>query len=130
MITFTPTGGNCGCKSSNSGATSALKSISFFLLFAGIILISIGYIKEQNRQKPPRVEFRYVPRTFKEEQATKTPLLSIFGQMFSDRGPWQKNHTFVDTYPWERNLVNSRVVSPYNDPTSGLNRAVGQRIIG
>jgi hypothetical protein len=126
-ITLNPYMGNYG---GGSSATSALKSISFFLLFTGLVMITIGYVQQETRIKPPRVEYRYVPRSFKEEQAQKTPILSVFGSLFQDRGPWQKNHQFIDTYPWQRQLINSRVVQPYNNPVSGFNRGVGQRIIG
>lgn len=125
MVTLTPMGGY-----QSGGAMSALKSISFFLLFAGIVLIVIGYVQSENLQKPPRVEYRYVPRSFEENQSVSTPILSVFGKMFQDRGPWQKNRTFVDTYPWQRQLINSRVVLPYNNPTSGFGRAVGEMVIG
>ena len=125
MITLTPVGGGYG-----STCMSAVKSISFFLLFVGIVLVSIGYIQQEKLNVPPRVEYRYVPRSFKEEQSVATPILSIFGKMFSDRGPWEKINGFVDTYPWQRQLINSRVVLPYNNPSSGFGRAVGDRVIG
>lgn len=125
MVTLTPVGGGYG----NMGM-SALKSISFFLLFAGIVLVAIGYIQQEKLNVPPRVEYRYVPRSFKEEQAVSTPILSVFGQMFSDRGPWEKANGYVDTYPWQRQLINSRVVLPYNNPSSDFARAVGDRVIG
>jgi hypothetical protein len=122
---MTPMGGsNYG----NSGM-SAIKSMSFFLLFAGIVLITIGYVQSENLEKPPRVEYRYVPRSFEESQQISTPILSIFGSMFSNLGPWQKATGFMDTYPWQRQLISSRPVFPYNNPNSGLGRAVGQRII-
>ena len=128
MVTLTPIGGGYG--SYRSMEMSALKSISFFLLFTGIVFVAIGYIQQEKLNVPPRVEYRYVPRSFEEEQSVDTPILSVFGQMFSDRGPWQKYNSFIDTYPWQRQLINSRVVLPYNNPTSGFGRAVGDRVIG
>jgi len=124
MLTLTPTGGSYG----NAGM-SALKSISFFLLFAGIVLVSIGYIQQEKLNVPPRVEFRYIPRSFQEEQSQNPPLLGTFSKMFSDRGPWQKYHSFSDLFPWQQFMINSRVVLPYNNPSSGFGRAVGQRVI-
>lgn len=128
LVTLSPVGG-CGYANGNMGI-SALKSISFFLLFTGIILIAIGYIRQENRIIPPRVEYRYIPRTFQEEQSINTPILSVYGKMFSDRGPWEKANGFVDTYPWQRHLINNKIVLPNNNPNSGLGRAVGERIIG
>jgi hypothetical protein len=109
---------------------SSLRTISFFFLFIGLILITVGYVRQETRDKPPRVEYRYVPRSFKEEQAEAKPVLSVFGTMFNDRGPWERQQGFVDTYPWQRNLINSRVVQPYNNPISGFGKSVGQRVIG
>ena len=115
--------------SNGYGIGSTLKSLSFLLLFAGIILITMGYSKQQGNI-PPKVEYRYVPRTFEEENASSPPLLSVFGNMFSDRGPLQKYQSFIDTYPWQRQMINSRIVLPYNNPMSGFGRAVGTKIIG
>ena len=78
---------------------------------------------------PPRVEYRYVPRSFTEEQSVSTPISSVFGKMFSDRGPWEKINGFIDTYPWQRQLINSKVVLPFNNPSSGFGRAVGDHVI-
>ena len=115
--------------SSNYGIGSTLKTISFLLLFVGIIFITMGYSKQQG-EIPPKVEYRYVPRTFEEENASSPPLLSVFGNMFSDRGPWQKLNGYVDTYPWQMQMINNRIVLPFNNPMSGFNRGVGQKIIG
>lgn len=126
-ITLTPFGGG---PMYNSGGVSALKSMSFFLLFAGIVLITIGYVQSENLEKPPRVEYRYIPRNFEQDQSRSTPLLGIFGSMFQNRDPLSKIRGFVDTYPWQRQMINSKVVLPYNNPNSGFGHAVGDRIIG
>ena len=116
---------------SGGGATSALKSISFFLLFSGLVLITIGYVQQESRIKAPRVEFRYVPRSFKEQNAEKVPLMSIFGNLFSNRSTWSQNRFFMDGYPWSRQLIdNKNVVMPYASPVSGFGRSVGTRILG
>lgn len=109
-------------------ANSSVKSLAFFLLFAGLLLIAVGYVRSNTRTPPPRVEFRYVPRTFEQEQDTPVPVLSVFGKMFQEPSPWIKKNFFVDTYPWEQGLINSRVVHPYSD-MSGVNRGVGFRTI-
>ena len=123
MITLTPTGGNSGY------GMSALKSFSFFLLFTGIVLISIGYIRSENREKPQRVEFRYLPRTFEEEQANSAPLLSTFSKLFQDRDPWSKLNGFTDVFPWERANINNNLLS-YQTPMNGFGRSVGERVVG
>ncbi len=128
-ITLTPLTGYGGYPG-YADTTSTLKSVSFFLLFAGIILISIGYLRSENRTNPPRVEYRYVPRSFQEEQSGNAPLLSVFGRMFSKRDPLSRINGFVNTFPWEQYNISSRLVTPHNNPSSGFGRAVGQRIVG
>jgi hypothetical protein len=123
MITLTPIGGGTGY------GMSALKSFSFFLLFAGIVLISVGYIRAENRDKPSRVEFRYLPRTFEEEQSTSVPLLSTFSKLFQDRDPWSKLNGFVNVFPWERGNISNNLLA-YQTPMSGFGRAVGDRVVG
>jgi hypothetical protein len=121
-LTLTPIGG------SGNNSWSTVKSLSFFLLFVGIIFITVGYLRSEASSPPPRVEFRYIPRTFEQEQSKPIPVLSIFGKMFSNRDPWQKYKFYEDTFPWERANINSIPVTNYNQ--IGFGRGVGQRIIG
>ena len=123
IVTLTPASHSC------SHTSSSVKSLSFFLLFVGIIFITVGYVRQEREEIARKVEFRYVPRSFDEEQAETKPVLSIFGQMFSDRGPWEKINGYVDTYPWQRQMINSRVVHPYNNPTSGFGKSVGEKVL-
>ena len=121
MISLTPINGGCP----NYG-TSTLKSISFFLLFIGIIFVTVGYIQEQKNSVLPKIEYRYIPRTFEEEQLNQEPINSIFGSMFTDRDPRSKQYGYIDTYPWQRQLIDSKTVLPYQGIT-GLGRYVGHR---
>ena len=68
-----------------------MKSIIFLFAFIGLILIAIGYIKSNQECPPPVVEIRYVSRSFTEESNINTPVLSIFGSMFKESSPWNKN---------------------------------------
>jgi hypothetical protein len=108
---------------------SAIKSLSFFLLFTGIVLISVGYVRSENREKPSRVEFRYLPRTFEEEQATNVPLFSTFSKLFQDRDPWSKDKGFIDIFPWKIYNIDNSLLS-YQTPMSGFGSAVGDRVVG
>lgn len=85
-----------------------MKSLVLFLLYIGIILIAIGYIKSNQRCPPPRVEFRYIPRTFKEEQENPTPVLSVYGSLFSQSSPWQKTQGYDDR-PFRRSDFASNI---------------------
>lgn len=114
----------------NYGIGSTLKSLSFLLLFAGTILITMGYSKQQG-DIPPKVEYRHIPRSFEEEQVSVPPLLSIYGNMFGGSNVFNRNYGFAETqFPWQRQMINSRIVLPYSLPLQGLNRAVGQQVLG
>ena len=75
-----------------------MKSLILILLIIGIIFISVGYIKTNQQCPPPVVEFRYIPKTFDEEQSMTQPLLSMYGRMFKEPTAWQKVNGFkIDT---------------------------------
>lgn len=59
-----------------------------FLLFVALVLMVVGYIKATHQCPPRRVEYRYVPRTFVEEQEDPTPVTDIFAKMFYSAQPW------------------------------------------
>lgn len=61
------------------------------LLFIALILMVVGYIKANNQCPPRRVEYRYVPRTFIEEQEDPTPITDIFAAMFFESTPFMSH---------------------------------------
>ena len=40
---------------------------------------------------PPIVKFKYIPRTFEEEQINPIPIKSVYGKLFSEDSPWEKS---------------------------------------
>ena len=76
-----------------------MKSIILVLAIVGIVLIAVGYVKNNMQCPPPRIEYRYIPRSFEDEQNAKTPLLSMSGMysMFQDDSPWIQNQSFAST---------------------------------
>jgi hypothetical protein len=64
-----------------------MKTLIFILLIAGVSLIAVGYVKSNQYCPPPSVEFRYLPKSFEQEQGNPTPLMSVHGNMFSDASP-------------------------------------------
>jgi hypothetical protein len=105
---------------------SAVKSISFFLLFIGLIFVVVGYVRSEAKNPPPRVEFRYVPRTFEQEQEVPVPVLSVFGKMFAERSPWQKYRFYEDQFPWELGRISTGSTLSYTH-LDGYGRGVGVR---
>ena len=82
-----------------------MKSLVIILLLVSVIFIAIGYIKSNQKCPPPIVEFRYIPKTFKEEQSTAVPILSLYGSMFKNPSPWIKSAGYVgNQYTAERVL--------------------------
>ncbi len=67
-----------------------MKSLVILLLIIGICMVVIGYNKSNQICPANRVEFRYIPRTFEQEQETPAPVLSVFGKMFQDEDAWMK----------------------------------------
>ncbi len=67
-----------------------MRSIIIFLFCFGIFLIihSIYEQKYQALKKNVRVEYRFIPRTYYEEQLSSTPVSSMYKNMFDKESPW------------------------------------------
>ncbi len=65
-----------------------MKSVALFLLFVGFIFLIIGYMNQIREAPKPVVEFRYVPRTFEEEQNEPPVLTDLFRTMFDGQQPY------------------------------------------
>jgi hypothetical protein len=67
-----------------------MKSIVVLLLFVGMALVIHGIYEEKFKQqeKNVRVEYRFVPRTFYDEQMAQTDLVGKFKGMFDKDSPW------------------------------------------
>lgn len=58
------------------------------VIFIGILLITINIVNNRKKCEKPKVEYRYIPRTFDEEQAEPVYVSDIFKTMFSQQSPW------------------------------------------
>jgi len=58
------------------------------ILIIGIIFVTISLTKAYNHQPPPKTVYRYVPRSFIEDQENPVPLDDIFYGMFNDPSPY------------------------------------------
>ena len=65
-----------------------MKSIIILITFVGIVAIVIGYINQIQQCPPPRVEYRYIPRTFEDEQNDPVKVTKIFKDMFESPSIW------------------------------------------
>ena len=70
-----------------------MKSIVFIIFIIGIIFITIGYTQNYNKCPPPQIEYRYIPRSFYEEQITSMNLKNFYSDVFNQPSTWS-------TYPF------------------------------
>ena len=68
-----------------------MKALVFLLMFIGFVFVVIGFVKTNQECPPPIVQFRYIPKTFNEEQTVQKPITAVFGSMFNDASPWQES---------------------------------------
>ena len=67
-----------------------MKSIIIILLCIGVIMIVTGYNKSFHQSKAPKIEYRYVPRTFFEEQINPIDIKQKFNNLFAEKSAWTK----------------------------------------
>ncbi len=74
-----------------------MKSIVLLLAIIGLVMLGVGYVKSNLQCPPNRVEYRYVEKTFDQEQNAPTPILSISGMnsMFEDDTPWIQSRSYA-----------------------------------
>jgi len=66
------------------------KAIIALILFIGILFMVIEIVKIDAGlvKKDPKIIYRYIPRTFEEEQEDPILISDIFETMFSQPSPW------------------------------------------
>ena len=69
-----------------------MNPLALLILLIGIICIVIGYSQAQQQCPPPKIEYRYIPRTFYEQQLSIPTVNRTFSSMFENQSPW-------DVYP-------------------------------
>lgn len=67
-----------------------IRPIITIVLFVGILLVIVEVVRISAglTQKEERVIYRYIPRTFEEEQEDPISVSDIFETMFSQPSPW------------------------------------------
>jgi hypothetical protein len=76
-----------------------MKSIVLILALVGIILLAVGYVKSNLQCPPAKIEYRYIDKTFEDEQDVHVPILSTSGMysMFENDSPWIQNNSYATT---------------------------------
>jgi hypothetical protein len=65
-----------------------MRSIVIFLNFIGILAVVVGYVNQLKKCPPPTVEYRYVPRTFQQDQDNPVKVSELYYTMFTEPTPW------------------------------------------
>jgi hypothetical protein len=69
-----------------------MNTFNLIIIFIGAILIAVGYQKTKC-QCENNIEYKFIPRTFKEEQEYPVKPGEIFKTMFEQPSPWIKDRT-------------------------------------
>ena len=67
-----------------------MKSVSLLLLIIGITFIFIGYNERISNCPLPKIEYRYIPRNFYEEQNSQVNLKKLYSNIFDKSSTWSK----------------------------------------
>ncbi len=86
-----------------------MKFIALSLIFIGIMMVVVGWVRSNRNCPIAPVEYRYVPRTFVEEQNEPVPLDDLFGKMFREQQPWVGG--FSDIYIPRNENINQNFIS-------------------
>ena len=76
-----------------------MKSLVMLLLFAGILMVTVGYVNQLQTCPPPKVEYRYVPRTFEQEQNNPVKVSQLFNDMFEEPSVWVSGFKYSGKAP-------------------------------
>ena len=74
-----------------------MKSIVILLFLIGVVMIMVGYTRQYSICPNPRIEYRYIPRTFYDEQLSSENVLKQFSSMFQDTNQWLTDRTMNTT---------------------------------
>ena len=69
-----------------------MQSIAVLVIFVGMFIITHGVYAEKLRmykQEATRVEYRFIPRTYLEEQHSNNNLIGMYQSMFENSTPWR-----------------------------------------
>lgn len=67
-----------------------MKSFILILFIVGSIFLTIGYMENYKKCPLPKIEYRYIPRNFYEEQITDSNLKNLYSDMFNKADTWSK----------------------------------------
>ena len=74
-----------------------MRSIIIILAIIGVVMVAIGFVQNNQQCPPPVIQYRYIPKTFTEEQQVQTPLLAMSSvyNMFEKDDPWYVERSYA-----------------------------------
>lgn len=80
------------------------KALVIIIIFVGLtmIIMDVARINAGLIDKEPKIIYRYVPRTFEEEQLDPVFVTDIFGVMFENPSPWSSSIKSYDDRKQEK----------------------------
>ncbi len=75
-----------------------MKTFVLFLLFVGSLLIIHGIYEQKIKaiEKNKRIEYRFIPRTYLEEQISDNNISGKFNSMFIGNNPWMERNVTLE----------------------------------
>ena len=91
-----------------------MNSLPLLFLLLGMFFILVGYFKFNKSCPPAKIEYRYIPRTFYNEQMSPGNVQQTFNNMFSSNTAWMNHPLGTDSSNTNlnnntNNLMNNRV---------------------
>ena len=69
-----------------------MKSFILFLFLTGLLTIIVSYMRKMKTKVKTKIEYRYIPRNYINDQFNPPKLEKVYDDMFENRTPWM-------TYP-------------------------------
>lgn len=78
-----------------------MKAIIFFLMIVGVFMVMHGIYQQKYNalQENRRIEYRFLPRTYYEEQINDTDVASKFKSLFDKESPWFDKNVTIPAPP-------------------------------
>ena len=95
-----------------------MKAIILFIFFLGIMMLIHGIYEQKymSLKENVRVEYRFIPRTYYEEQLAENPLVaSNFKNMFQKESPWFERNVSLANPLKDTNAPGARGLSDKKD---------------
>ena len=71
-----------------------MKSLALFFLVLSVVFITMGYMesKMMSQEKEKTIEYRFIPRSFLDEQNNPINIKDSLNNIFQKQDPWAYNN--------------------------------------